>query len=96
LDDFSFLCFCLLFAVVLAADPIVCSWCKTLVSQIEQLQAKKGRSYVESYINELCEIATDEAKTVCDDWTAYGMDKIIDAIMANENSDKVFADCGSC
>ena len=81
---------------VFAADPAVCSWCKTLFSQIQQLQGGKGKAAVEAYIEELCSIATDEAAQVCADWTAYGMDKIVSAIINGETSDDVCAACGSC
>ena len=90
-----FFVFFLIFAVF-AADPAVCSWCQTLFSQIQQLQAKKGEAAVKSYIEELCSIATDEALQVCNDWEAYGIDKVVDAIMNGETSDVVCKACGSC
>ncbi|BFU23901.1 amoebapore B, putative [Entamoeba histolytica HM-3:IMSS] len=92
----AFICLLFIFAIAFAADTASCAFCKTIISQIEQLQAKKGRAAVEDFIDELCSIATDEAKDVCDDWNAYGMDKIVDAIMAHELSDSVCAKCGSC
>ena len=92
----AFLVLFVVFAVALAADPAVCQWCNTLVSQIEQLQTRFGRAAVESYIKELCSIATDEAAQVCKDWEAYGMSKIVDAIMAKQNSQVVCKACKSC
>lgn len=79
-----------------AADPAVCSWCNTLFSQIQQLQSKKGEAAVKAYIEELCSIATDEALQVCQDWENYGIQKVVDAIMAGESSDATCKACGSC
>ena len=89
------LCVILLLACA-NADEAVCSWCQTITAQIEQLQVRHGRNAVEEYINELCTIATDEAKTVCDNWKAYGMDKVVDAIMAQEDAVKLCKETGSC
>ncbi|KAL7716785.1 Two tm domain protein [Entamoeba marina] len=91
-----FFCIVLLFAVAIAVDPVVCSWCNTLVSQIEQLQTRYGRDSVTEYIEELCSIATDEAKEVCDGWYAYGIDKVIDGIMDHQDSQELCTLCELC